>query len=107
LSAVEVQIAYRLKIIVNVKNREISFRLIFISSQRILKTACLLSAEPATLGILKAFCTLQIHFFDSLPKKCGAYAQSPRKCSNIEILAKIEGKESQFCWKIDQGHIRF
>ncbi len=23
-----------------------------------------------------------------------AYAQSPRKCSNIEIVAKIEGKEA-------------
>jgi hypothetical protein len=25
-----------------------------------------------------------------------AYAQSPRKCSNIEILAKIEAKETKF-----------
>ena len=25
-----------------------------------------------------------------------AYAQSPRKCSNIEILGKIEGKEAKF-----------
>jgi hypothetical protein len=24
------------------------------------------------------------------------YAQSPRKCSNIEILAKIEGKDANF-----------
>jgi hypothetical protein len=46
--------------------------------------------------------------FDSLPKKFGsAYAQSPRKCSNIEILAKIEGKEAKLLSKIDQGHIRF
>ncbi len=46
--------------------------------------------------------------FDSSPKKLGfAYAQSPQKCSNIEILAKIEEKESKFFSKIDQGHIRF
>jgi hypothetical protein len=35
-----------------------------------------------------------------------AYAQSPRKCSNIEILAKIERKEAKFCSKIYEGHIR-
>jgi hypothetical protein len=34
-----------------------------------------------------------------------AYAQSPRKCSNIEILAKIEGKEAKFFPKIYEGHI--
>ncbi len=40
-------------------------------------------------------------------KKFGsAYAQSPRKCSNIEILAKIEGKEANFFSKIYEGHIR-
>jgi hypothetical protein len=26
-------------------------------------------------------------------------AQSPRKCSNIEILAKIEGKEAKFLFQ--------
>ncbi len=32
-------------------------------------------------------------FLDISPKKIGSsYAQSPRKCSNFEILAKIEGK---------------
>jgi hypothetical protein len=35
-----------------------------------------------------------------------AYAQSPQKCSNIEILAKIEGKEAKFFSKIYKGHIR-
>ncbi len=36
-------------------------------------------------------------FLDISPKKFGsAYAQSPRKCSNFEILAKIEGKEAIF-----------
>jgi hypothetical protein len=35
-----------------------------------------------------------------------AYALSPRKCSNIEILAKIEGKEANFFSKIYKGHIR-
>jgi hypothetical protein len=34
-----------------------------------------------------------------------AYAQ-PQKCSNIEILAKIEGKEAKFLSKIYEGHIR-
>jgi hypothetical protein len=28
------------------------------------------------------------------------------KCSNIEILAKIEGKEAKFCSIIYEGHIR-
>jgi hypothetical protein len=36
-------------------------------------------------------------FSDISPKKFGsAYAQSPRKCSNFEILVKIEGKEANF-----------
>ncbi len=40
-------------------------------------------------------------------KKFGsAYAQSPRKCSNIEILAKIEGKEAKFFTKIYEGQKR-
>jgi hypothetical protein len=44
---------------------------------------------------------------DISPKKFGsAYAQSPRKCSNFEILAKIEGKEANFFLKIYQGNIR-
>jgi hypothetical protein len=46
-------------------------------------------------------------FFDISQKQFGsAYAQSPRKCSNIEILAKIEGKEAKFFSKIYKGHIR-
>ncbi len=46
-------------------------------------------------------------FLDSSSKKFGsAYAQSPPKCSNIEILAKIEGKEVIFFSKIYEGHIR-
>jgi hypothetical protein len=46
-------------------------------------------------------------FLDISQKKFGsAYAQSPRKCSNIEILAKIEGKEAKFFSKIYEGHIR-
>ncbi len=47
------------------------------------------------------------NFLDISQKKIGfAYAQSPRKCSNIEILAKIEGKEAKFFSKIYEGHIR-
>jgi hypothetical protein len=47
------------------------------------------------------------NFLDSSSKKFGsAYAQSPRKCSNIEILVKIEGKEANFFSKIYAGHIR-
>jgi hypothetical protein len=35
---------------------------------------------------------LEKNFFGYLSKKFGsAYAQSPRKCLNFEILAKIEG----------------
>jgi hypothetical protein len=40
-------------------------------------------------------------------KNCGsAYAQSPQKCSNFEILAKIEGREAKFFSKVYQGNIR-
>jgi hypothetical protein len=50
---------------------------------------------------------LRKNFLDISQKKFGsAYAQSPRKCSNIEILAKIEGKEAKFFSKICEGHIR-
>jgi hypothetical protein len=45
-------------------------------------------------------------FLDSSSKKFGsAYAQS-QKCSNIEILAKIEGKEAKLFSIIYEGHIR-
>jgi hypothetical protein len=44
---------------------------------------------------------------DFSPKKFGsAYAQSPRKCLNFEILAKIEGKEAKYFLKIYQENIR-
>ena len=50
---------------------------------------------------------LKKKFLDISEKKFGsAYAQSPRKCSNIKILAKIEGKEAKFFSKIKEGHIR-
>jgi hypothetical protein len=51
---------------------------------------------------------LKKNFFGYLSKtKSGsAYAQSPRKCSNIEILAKIERKEAKNFSKIYKGHIR-
>ncbi len=46
-------------------------------------------------------------FLDISQKKFGsAYAQSPQKYLNIEILAKIEGKEAKFFSKIYEGHIR-
>jgi hypothetical protein len=41
----------------------------------------------------------------SLKKFGSAYAQSPRKCLNIETLVKIEGKEANFLSKIYEGHI--
>jgi hypothetical protein len=44
---------------------------------------------------------LKKQIFGYLSKKFGsAYAQSPRKRSNIEILAKIKGKEAKFFLKI-------
>ncbi len=50
---------------------------------------------------------LKKNFLDISQKKFGsAYAQSPWKCSNIEILAKIEGKEANFFSNIYEGHIR-
>ena len=50
---------------------------------------------------------LKKNFGDISPKKFGsAYAQSPHKCSNFEILAKIEGNEAKFFSNIYQGHIR-
>ena len=43
---------------------------------------------------------LKNKFLDISQKKFdSAYAQSPRKCSNIEILAKIEEKEAKFFFK--------
>ena len=40
---------------------------------------------------------LKKKFLDIYQNKFGsAYAQSPRKCSNIKIQAKIEGKEAKF-----------
>ncbi len=46
-------------------------------------------------------------FLDISQTKFGsAYAQSPQKCSNIKILAKIEGKEAIFFSKIYEGHKR-
>jgi hypothetical protein len=45
---------------------------------------------------------------DISPKKFGtAYAQSPQKCSNFEILAKIEGKEAKFVRKFTKGKYGF
>ncbi len=50
---------------------------------------------------------LEKNFLDISQTKFGSpYAQSPRKCSNIEILAKIEGKEANFFSKIYEGHRR-
>ncbi len=50
---------------------------------------------------------LEKNFLDISKKKFGStYAQSPRKCSNIKILAKIEGKKTKFFSKIYEGHIR-
>ncbi len=47
------------------------------------------SSSPSNRTIVKI---LKKNFLDISPKKFGsAYAQSPRKCSNFEILAKIEG----------------
>jgi hypothetical protein len=47
------------------------------------------------------------NFFGYLSKTFGsAYAQPPRKCSNIKILAKNERKEAKFFSKIYQGYIR-
>ncbi len=50
---------------------------------------------------------LKKKIFGYLSKKFGsAYAQSsPRKCLNLEILAKLKGKEAIF-FLIYQGHIR-
>ncbi len=47
------------------------------------------SRNPSIRTIVKI---LKTNFFGYLSKKFGsAYAQSPHKCSNFEILAKIEG----------------
>jgi hypothetical protein len=44
------------------------------------------------------------NFLDISQKKFGsAYAQSPRKSSNIEILVKINGKEAKFFRKFTKG----
>jgi hypothetical protein len=47
------------------------------------------SKNPSNRTIVKI---LKKNFLDISQKKFGsAYAHSPRKCSNFEILAKIEG----------------
>jgi hypothetical protein len=47
------------------------------------------SENPCNRTIVKIF---EQNFLDISQKKFGsAYAQSPRKCSNFKILAKIEG----------------
>ena len=62
------------------------------------------SRNPSKRTIVKI---LKKNFLGISEKKFGsAYAQSSRKCSNIEILAKIEGKEANFFSKIYEGHIR-
>ena len=48
------------------------------------------SRNPSNRTIVKIL--KKKKFLDISPKKFGsAYAQSPRKCPNFEILAKIEG----------------
>ncbi len=50
---------------------------------------------------------LKKKFLDISQKKfVSAFAQSTRKCSNIEILAKIKGKEAKIFSKIYEGRIR-
>jgi hypothetical protein len=47
---------------------------------------------------------LKNKFFGYLSTKFGSvYAQSPQKRSNIEILAKIKGKEANFFQKFTKG----
>ena len=47
---------------------------------------------------------LKKKFLDISQKKFGsAYAQSPRKCSNFEILAKIEETKRNFFRKFTKG----
>ncbi len=62
------------------------------------------SRNPSNRTIVKIFAKI---FLDISQKKfASAYAQSPHKCSNFEILAKIEGNKAKFFSKIYQGHIR-
>ena len=62
------------------------------------------SKNPSNRTIVKI---LKKNFLNISQKKFGfASAQSPRKCLNIEILAKIEGKEAKLFSKIYEGHIR-
>jgi hypothetical protein len=50
---------------------------------------------------------LKKKFLDISPKKLGsAYARSPQKYLNFQILAKIETKETNFFPKIYQEHIK-
>jgi hypothetical protein len=62
------------------------------------------SRNPSNRTKVKIFTK---NFLDISQKKFGsAYAQSPRKCSKIEILGKIEGKEEKFFSKIYEVHIK-
>ncbi len=58
------------------------------------------SRNPSNRTIVKI---LKQKFFGYLLKKFGStYAQSPRKCSNFEILAKIEGNKAEFFRKFTE-----
>ncbi len=59
------------------------------------------SRNPSNRTKLKIW---EKNFFGYLSKKFdSAYAQSPRKRSNIEILARIEGKNANFFRKFTKG----
>jgi hypothetical protein len=62
------------------------------------------SRNPSNRTIVKI---LEKKFFGYLSTKFGStYAQSLRKCSNFEILVKIDGNKAKFFSKIYQGHTR-
>ncbi len=66
---------------------------------------CLPSSVPCLTSLfLVSHPLLHVSLFGSSPTKFGsAYAQSPRKCSIIETLAKIEGNNRNFFRKLTKG----
>ncbi len=73
---------------------QIKMQILTIKNQNLEKP----SSNPSNRTIVKI---LKKKIFNISQQKFGsAYAQSPRKCTNFEILAKIEGKLGDFFSKI-------
>jgi hypothetical protein len=74
----------------NTKKYQIKMQILTINNRNFQKPSRNLSNRTKLKIKIKTILDSSSKKFDS------AYVRSPRKCSNIEILAKIEGKEAKF-----------